>query len=518
MQPTLSTPTHTSQTTRRATGAGSRSDCWAAIDLGSNSFHLLLARPSGASFVAVERLKEKVQLLGGFSDGRIQDAAARRGLECLARFAQQLRPLPATQVKVMGTCALREAVNADAFIDAANKLLPRPVEVISGAREAELIYAAVNHHLDHPELPRLTIDIGGGSTEFAWGDGDRPRAADSVSLGCVSVSNRFFTAGGDVSSGYAEAKAYALDVLEASLSASSVDGAAAVFGTSGTIESVFTVLKANGWCREALTREAMRRLEAELVAGHWVWGAGLPGLAPDRVDIFPAGAAILSACFEVLELQSLRYIDVSLLQGMMCEAVVTTQKISLHEDSVRQLGLRFGVDESQAVRVEATATRLFEACLSGWSGLAPYAALLVWAARLHEIGAHISRRHYHRHGAYIVKHAEMPGFAEEQQALLALLIRGHRRSLPGLAFQAYEPEMAEDLKRLTALLRIAVILERSHNDADSPEVTASANGDTLQLTLPAGWLQSHPLSARELEVETEQLLAGGLSLTVASAA
>ncbi len=515
MQPTLNTRTDISDNV--APGARSRADCWAAIDLGSNSFHLLLARPSGASFVLVERLKEKVQLLGGFSDGRIQEAAIRRGLECLARFAQQLRPVPAAQIRVMGTCALREADNAEVFIDAANALLPAPVEVISGAREAELIYTAINHHLDNPDLARLTIDIGGGSTEFAWGDGARPGAADSLSLGCVSLTNRFFAPGGDVSSGYRQAKAYALDTLTASLSRSASDDSAAVFGTSGTIESIYTVLRANGWCREMLTREAMTRLEAELLDGHWVWGAGLPGLAPDRVDIFPAGAAILSACFEALELQVMRYVDVSLLHGMMCEAVVTTQETSLDEDSVRQLAQRFGVDQDQAARVERTVMSLLQGCLPGWPALETQRALLLWAARLHEIGAHISRRHYHRHGAYIVKHAELPGFVDEQQARLALLIRGHRRSLPGLAFQAYEPETAETLKRLTALLRIAVILERSHNDADSPQVTASANAGALQLTLPEGWLAAHPLSARELEVEIEQLAAGGVSLSLRSA-
>ncbi len=491
----------------------SQAEPWAALDLGSNSFHLLVVRPSGGSFFVIERLKEKVQLLSGFSDGRIQPQAAARGLDCLARFAQRLRPIPPDRILVMGTCALREADNAADFIAAAANVLPVPVRVIDGGREAELVYTAVDHHLDRPGAARLVIDIGGGSTEFAWGDAARADGAASATLGCVSSRNRFFDGATDFAAAYRHARRAALAGLDDCLADVPRSPAMQIYGTSGTIQSIQMVLTANGWSSERITADAMSFLERALLDGRWVPGVGMPGLAPDRIDIFPAGVALLAACFEKLDIQALEYVDVSLLHGMMCEAVVTGQEGSLHEDSVRQLAARFAVDDAQAARVERTALALFNQALSAWPEIAEYLELYRWAARLHEIGAQISTRHYHRHGAYIIKHAELPGFADWQKNMLALLIRGHRRSLPGLAFQAFPAAAAAQLQRLVALLRIAVILERSHNDDDSPAVSFAVADRRLDLTLPPGWLEAHPLSARELEVERDQLEGGGFVLS-----
>ncbi len=473
-----------------------------------------MVRPSGGSFVVIERLKEKVQLLSGFSDGRIQPPAAARGLECLARFAQRLKPIPPERILAMGTCALREADNAADFIGAAANVLPVPVRVIDGEREAQLVYAAVDHHLDGPGSARLVIDIGGGSTEFAWGSSASPDGAVSATLGCVSSRNRFFDGAADFAAAYRRARSAAFAGLDGCLSNAPRMQGMQVYGTSGTIQSIQTVLAANGWSSEAITADAMALLEREFLEGRWVRGVGMPGLAPDRIDIFPAGVALLAACFEKLEIQALEYVDVSLLHGMVCEAVVTATESSLHEDSVSQLAGRFAIDDAQAARVERTALALYNQALPAWPEIAEYAELFRWAARLHEIGTQISTRHYHRHGAYIIKHAELPGFADWQKNMLALLIRGHRRSLPGLAFQAFPASAVEQLQRLVALLRIAVILERSHNDADSPAVSFSVVERRLDLTLPPGWLQAHPLSARELEVERDQLEGGGFTFAV----
>ena len=470
---------------------------WAALDLGSNSFHLLLVAPAGGSFVTRERLKEKVQLLSGFRDGQITAGAQARGLACLARFAQRLSPLPAERLLVMGTFALRQADNAMSFARAAEEVLNAPVQVISGEYEAQLIYAAVAHQVGRSSLSRLVLDIGGGSTEVAVGSGTSAELSLSVNVGCVAFKDRYFAAG-DHALGYRDAKAAALDAMRKQLAESGFPAEhhswrdQAVYGTSGTLESIQTVLNANGWSRGQITREALSRLEAAIVDEHWVIDAGLPGLAPDRTDIFPSGVAILSACFEALDIEQCEYVDVSLLQGIICEHVVTANEADLREDSVQQLAERFDVEPTQAARVSRCALALFDESVAWWQDDS-YRDLLRWAAQLHELGVHISARHYHRHGAYIVKHAELPGFNEEQQGLLALLIRGHRRSMPGLAFRAFDPDIAQQLLRLVALLRLAVILERSHHDEDSPQVSLQVQGNRLELDCGPGWLAAHPL-------------------------
>lgn len=481
----------------------------AALDLGSNSFHLLIVRRSGASFTVVERLKEKVQLLAGFADGHISSEAMKRGLECLQRFSQRLVGLDPGHVRVSGTYALRAAHNADEFVRQARDILKTDISIISGAQEASLIHRAVDHHVSRMAAEAAVVDIGGGSTEVA-----SESTSVSVNIGCVSFKERYFSPATSLRAGYLNARVNALAELRQSLLDAKIPRGGLVFGTSGTVQSICTVAQANGWGSEPLGRAVVERLEAAILEERWVIEAGVPGLAPDRTDIFPSGLAILAACFECLELEELRYVDVSLLQGMICEAFVGDLDVDLREDSVREMANRFAVDEAQADRVERCVVDLLVQS-SGW--VKPdeiWSKLLVWAARLHETGTRINPRHYHRHGGYVIKHSEMPGFSDLEKSMLALLVRGHRRSMPGLSFQTFDPDVGEVLLKLLTLLRIAVILERSHDDRESPRFTLTAEGNKLQLTLQDDWLRTHTLSARELEVEIQQLATAGLDLVV----
>lgn len=499
----------------------------AAIDLGSNSFHLLLVRQVGASFVVVERLKEKVQLLGGFVGGRITDAAMQRGLACLARFAQRLQAVPPDRLSMVGTCALRNASNAQDFVAAAAKVLPAPVQIIDGESEAQLIFTGVSHHLGERGQPRLVIDIGGGSTEFACGLGGgadwQAEHCVSVDVGCVALTDQFFGGEHTQSAAYAAARNHARRLLEQSLTesllaAAMVSQSPTVLGTSGTVESIEATLKANGWCQDEITREGLQKLEAAILNDGLLVEAGLPGLAPDRADIFPAGVAILNAVFEVLNIDQLRYVDVTLLQGIVCEnLLMASSQTDLKADSIEELAGRFDVDDAQAQRVARSVERLFEQAGEALGLSIEDGQLLQCAAQLHEIGVSINSRHYHRHGGYVIKHSELPGFSETERSMLALLVRGHRRSMPGLAFQAFNPSSAERLLKAVILLRLAVILERSHADAASPAADLAVAGRNLTLGLPPGWLAAHPLSARELEVEARQLATAGFLLQLPGA-
>ncbi len=498
----------------------------AAIDLGSNSFHLLIARPQRDGFTEVERLKDKVQLLHGLRDQQLHPQAMQRGRACLERFRQRLRALSAERVVIMGTQALREASNGAAFAEDLSGIVGVPVQVISGAEEAQLIYSAVFHRTAWMPQHKIVLDIGGGSTEIAMGAAPDSAHQLSVGIGCVSLMDRFFTKPGKFSEQLSSATEFAEAPLEQALRAQPrlaaglpalLDAGALSFGTSGTVESVLTVLQANGWIDQDITPDALSQLNDALMEDRWVIDAGLPGLPPDRADIFPAGVAILSACFKVLQLPALRFVGVSLLHGMLYaklqgEAVSAVRDV--RESSVKRLASEYAIDQAQAARVTETAMSLYTQSASWWQGGGEYADLLRWSAGLHEVGRQINSSHYHRHGGYIVKHAQLPGFSDQQRNMLALLIRGHRRSMPEIAFRAFSPEHQRGLLRAVTLLRLAVILERSHTPQDSPRVTLQVSDDDMQLNCGANWLDEHPLSARELDVEIEQLRRCGIRLRV----
>ena len=485
----------------------------AVLDLGSNSFRALLAEEHNGELLIREKLKEKVQLLRGFRDGKLDAAAIARGIESIQRFRQRLSSLERKDIHVCGTHALRQSSNSGEFVVAAEELLGVPVQIISGEEEARLIYGGVLHHLPRDNSPRLVIDIGGGSTEFAYGSGFAPRVSMSVGIGCVAFTDEYFPDEMVSEQSLDEARAAAVGELHAVIASRSVDlqetavtEGIKVIGTSGTIESLVQVADANGWSSNEITAESLAELRGALCDQRWIPGIGLPGLAPERVDIFPAGVALVSAIFDVLRPASIRYVDASMQEGMLYEQ--SHRRVEdVQSRTVRDLGRRFQVDEQQISRVRNTADRLFRSCEVPWFGNAEeYRRLLGWACELHEIGVQISGQHYHRHGSYVIANGALRGFSRQQQAQLALLVRSHRRSFPAMAFGQFEAVHGLRMMRLAALLRIAVILERSRNDSDSPEpLSARLDDTTLFLELPQGWLAAHPLSRRELEEEYIQL-------------
>ena len=490
---------------------------FAALDLGSNSFHLVLAEHKGDSFEIVETLKEKVQLLAGCKDDMIAEDAFERARQCLRRFKQRLSPIQPDRIHVRGTQALRQAKNAEPFLQDITEILGSAVKVTSGDEEAALVYQAVLHGTSWHQQAKFVIDVGGGSTEIAIGTNEDPDRTISLPLGCVSLTDQYLSDVGQ-GVGYVAAKLAFTSALSEALSAQP-DFAQAVrnsvvVGTSGTVESVNTVLKSNGWTTDAITAEGVLELEESIVSEQWFVEAGLPGLSPDRVDIFTAGAAIVCGCFETLGLTEMSYADVSLPHGVLFEAIGAREHPWSAQDSIQRLATKFEVDLPQAERVKRQCARLFQETSENWWGDDPECSrLLDWAAHLHEIGRGVSGSHYHRHGAYIIKNSEIRGLNTTQQTILALLVRGHRRSLPRLAFQAFDPGMVGMLTRLVSILRIAVILERSHFDADSPSYEVECCDDNIEIRFKDQWLAEHPLSRKELDIETVQLAESGIGLT-----
>lgn len=478
----------------------------AAVDLGSNSFHMLVARIDGAAFQIIDKLREPVRLAAGLdAEGVIEDTARTRALASLARFGQRLRGFSSAQVRVVGTNTLREAVNADSFMRDAEQVLGHPIEVISGMEEARLIYAGVVHGLasDHPG--RLVTDIGGGSTEIIVGQDVRPQLMESLPLGCVVLTEHFFPDGRMNDKVWRAARMHAERAIQPYADAFRRQGWQQVIGASGTVRAIQKVLEAEGWSGFSITREGLDRLGEVLRGSKNAFRIKLKGLSERRRDVLPGGAVILSALFNALNLEKMDVSDSALREGLLLDFVERREHRDVRAQSVRMMAERFGVDQAQGERVARTALGVFAGLASestDWAGLSVY---LEWASRLHELGLSISHSGYHKHGAYIVENADLMGFSRAEQALLAGLIRAHRGRLQLQAFESLPPRYKNAAPILAIVLRLAVLLHRGRGDSGLVAVGVDGGTKGVELRFPKGWLEQHPLTEDDLADEARAL-------------
>ncbi len=282
-------------------------DIIAAVDLGSNSFHMVVARYSHGQLIILDRIREMVRLAAGLDQqGRLDRAAVERALGCLERFGQRLKDMRAESVRVVGTNTLRQARRKGAFLERAATTLGHPIEIISGVEEARLIYLGVGYTMPSESGRRLVADIGGGSTELIIGEGLQTRKLASLYMGCVSMSARFFDGGEITEKRMKRARLAArieLEPLQATFGQSNWDHAV---GTSGTIRSVGDIIAAGGGADSLIAASDIESLiDATLRAGS-LDRLRLPGLNDERLPVFPGGLAILAEIFAMLELRSLR--------------------------------------------------------------------------------------------------------------------------------------------------------------------------------------------------------------------
>ncbi|MCC6202507.1 MAG: Ppx/GppA family phosphatase [Gammaproteobacteria bacterium] len=486
----------------------------AAIDLGSNSFHMIVADVAGGRLRVVDRLREMVRLAAGLDDDHcLTDAAVLRALACLRRFGERVRGLPRGSVRVVGTNTLRKARDGITFIGHAEAALGHPIDVISGFEEARLIYLGVCHGLEGDDNQRLVIDIGGGSTEFILGRRSQPLLLDSLHIGCVELSERFFADGVITPRRLRDAEIAALQEIESIESAFRGLGWRTAVGASGTMLAVHEVLLNEGWSRDGITATGLRQLRQRLLDAGRTDALGLRGLSAERRLIFPGGVAILNAAFEGLGLDLVHVSDSSLREGVLYDLLGRLQLDDIREQTIADLALRYHVDAAQAERVTATAADLLRAVAKDWKLDDPgFPRLLRWAARLHEIGVAISHSQYHKHGAYLLTHLDMPGFSVGEQRQLAVLVRSHRRALAPAEFERFDERVARPLLRLALLLRLTVVLHRRRSDDPLPTPQFKVDGQSWKLRFPEGWLDAHPLTRADLEQEAAFQKAAGIKL------
>ncbi len=488
----------------------------AAIDLGSNSFHMVVARLIQGEVRVVSKMGEKVQLGAGLdANNNLTEDAQTRALECLSRFAQKLQNIPPQSVRVVGTNTLRAAKNARQFQLAARRMLGVPIEVIAGREEARLVYLGVAHTLSDDVGKRLVIDIGGGSTEFIIGERFEAQALESLHMGCVSFSRRYFPDDRFKESDFSKAvNAAASEILYIKEQFTRYGWQEAV-GSSGTFKSIAQVLERNGISQNGITRQALQDLRKRVLKLGSIAKLDTLGVKKDRQSTFMGGLAIVTACFNVMGIDEMHVSDGALREGVLYDLLGRICHEDVRERSIQALAERYSIDQSHAAAVEHNALHSLAQVAQSWDLTAPYYQnLLQWAARLHEIGLAISHTQYHKHGAYLLEHSDLPGFSKPVQAALALLVRSHRRKFLPEIFAALNSEEAEPLIRLSVLLRLAVLLQHGRSSEATDQYRLQVDGSQLSLTFDAEWAEQHPLTMGDLEKEQDYLAKMGVSLTI----
>lgn len=485
----------------------------AAVDLGSNSFHCQIARIVGDQLYPLDALREPVRLAGGLTEDKLlDDASQQRALDCLHRFAERLRGLDRHAVRAVATNALRVAKNAPAFLRRAESALGFHIDVISGREEARLIYVGVARSLTPSKEKRLVVDIGGGSTEIMIGAGYRPHKLVSLYMGCVSYSMRFFPEGRISKGAMKEAELAARSELQPIMNEFSRKHWRSAFGSSGTVRAISEILRDNGFDDEAITFDGVQRLRACLIKSGNVLDASLAAIRADRAPVLPGGLAILNAALTALDIDRMEFATGALREGVLYDLCGRVHRKDMRHVTVGQFMQRYHVDASQARRIGLLAVRLYEqlAAEDERDIDDETRTHIMWAAQLHEIGISVAYSGYHKHSAYILQNADMPGFARHEQTRLSHLVLIHRRSLRKIYPKV---EGVVDLSAVVAL-RLAVLFYRGRSSIALPRFEAKWQGRRLKLTLDGEWLGRNPLTAAALRNEIREWEKVGIEIKV----
>ena len=494
-------------------------DLIAAADIGSNSFHLVVARYAHGELRVIDRLRESVRLAAGLrKDGSLDRESRQLALKCLTRFGQRLNGFDPGHVRAVATNAVRQLSHPQAFLLPAETALGQPIEVVSGREEARLIYQGVARGLPSSKAKRLVVDIGGGSTEFIIGRGYEALERESLQVGCIASTLRFFEDGKITARRWKQAQAEIAVELQQFGAHYRERGWSEAIGSSGTVKAIGSIVQACGWSDQGITSDSLRRLREALLSAGSSEKLDLPGLSSDRIHVLSGGVAILDAVFTSLDLAHMKVCETAMREGLLYDMLGRALHTDSRTTSISALAGRYAGDEEQASRVAETAMRLFDGVREGWNLDVEAQEMLGWCAHTHEIGLAIAHSHHQVHGAYIMAHSDLAGFSRQEQQQLAAILRSHRRKPDAPGLRALPARMQPTTQQLTALLRLAVLLHRSRSDETFPELRASAAGNVLTLEFSPAWLDRHPLTRVDLEQERDYLKRIDIKLVVAKRA
>lgn len=487
----------------------------AAVDLGSNSFHMIVCNLNNGKLQTVDRLKEMVRLAAGLDKKNVLDQdTQKRALACLERFGQRIRDFPPDSVRIVGTSTLRNAKNAQQFVEKAEKALNHPIHIISGIEEARLIYQGVAHSVGNTADLRLVVDIGGGSTEYIIGKEDTPIKKESLTMGCVSVSNRFFAQGKLSKNAFNKAILFAEQQLEPFQKKFHHKNWDQAIGSSGTLRSIDKVLQAKNWSNNGITMTGLEHLASHIKHCSHVNELNLPELDAERLPVFPGGVAITYATFKNLDIEQMSVSDGALREGLIQDLLGRIYDHDIRSETVESLADRYHTDKQHAARIKQTVNTMLgqlsaDCCLSNKQEVAQF---LDWAGDLHEIGHDIAHNQYYKHSAYIIEHGDLAGFTNQDQILLATIIRSHRRKFSRSRFNELPAPWNTLAPFLTIILRLAVVLRRNRQEHELPPFNISIIKSKIELRFPGNWLLSSPLTHADLIQEAGYLKPAGFKL------
>jgi exopolyphosphatase / guanosine-5'-triphosphate,3'-diphosphate pyrophosphatase len=481
---------------------------FAAVDLGSNSFHLLIMRLHQGVLEVVDREKDMVQLaLGLTPQGGLTPTAQKRALTCLKRFGERLANIPPEQIRVVGTKTLRAAERAKGFMKHAEETLGHTIEIISGFEEARLVYNGLAHSVANDNYNRLVIDIGGGSTELIIGRDATPHILESLNIGCVTASQilgKEKITKKSYQRAYLAAQAQIEQVRPTYLKA----GWDIVYGTSGTMKAIAEVL-ASTQGNAIIYKDALCALAQQLVKDGRIH---YPKLGAARQSVLPGGIAVLHALFDELAIDKIHIADATLKEGLIYDLVGRFDNEDARPLSVERLQKQYYVDTAQANRVAQCALALWRQLKTPTIPAVSRTKLLTWAALLHEVGLAISHSGHHNHGHYILENSDLAGFGRYEQNLLAAMVRGQRKKILSSGLDPIEPQTLTALLPLLVCLRLAVLLHRRREDLPFVPKISQRGGQRFYLRFPSQWLKQHPLTTASLSIEAETLAVAGLHL------
>ena len=488
----------------------------AAVDLGSNSFHMIVCSLTNGNLQTIDRLKEMVRLAAGLDKKGYLDADTQtRALECLERFGQRIRNFPPGSVRIVGTSSLRIAKNSAQFLAKAEKALNHPIHIVSGIEEARLIYQGVAHTLGSNANLRMVMDIGGGSTEYIIGSGDTPIVKESTPMGCVMVSNAFFKDGELSQNAFTQATLFAeqqLEPIQKNFQRKNWDEA---IGASGSLRSIDKVLEAKNWSNNGITMAGLEQLVAHINQCNHVNELNLPGLDPERLPVFPGGVAIVYATFKSLGIEQMTVSDGALREGLIQDLVGRIYDHDIRSATVQALTERYHIDKEHASRVKRTISYILnqlhdDHCQPDYENCVQF---LNWAADLHELGHDIAHSSYHKHSAYIIENGDFAGFSRQDQILLSTIVKSHRRKFTRSRFSKLPPPWNINAPNLTVILRLAVLLHRNRQEDELPDFKISIVKSKISIQFPDNWLSQSPLTYADLLQEADYLKSAGFKLT-----
>lgn len=493
---------------------------YAAIDLGSNSFHLIIIRKQEQSTQVIDSHKEMIRLRSGLDkNGYLTEKAFTSGIECLAKFGQLLKNIPSSQVRAVGTNTLRNAKNSHDFLAQAQEHLGHDIDVISGEEEARLIFLGVSHGLPNNHKQHLIIDIGGGSTEFIIGKDFKHKHLSSTEMGCVSISQLFFEGCEISNSSLTKATNYCRRILKPhsyKLIKKNWDDA---IGASGSIKSIGNMLKENNITNGEITLDGMLNIQKTLIKAGSIEKAinqGLKALKEERIPVFIGGLIILIAAFQELKISKMLVSDHALREGLIYDNLGRLNQKDVRESSVTALQTKLRADDKHAAKIATTAKNLlddFKKTEKLKDQHLPLSQLLSWAAKLHEVGMSLSYKRYRQHSAYLVKNSELAGFSQQEQQILATIVQNHQGKFNNLAFEHFSKKQQIKLITLTLILRIAVLLHRNRKN-NNIDLHLKTDKQTFTLFFNQQWLDSHPLTCEDLEAEAKQFEKLGFKLYI----